>query len=136
MIRCWPIIKTVKTPVSLSHVRRPSRLHRIAAVATSKPAIIGWLCIATVGLIPPLFVAPTALPAAVSGNTGPVATSPWAGADVLPLPTGWEIIGQPVRLPELPSGLGLPPSERTPVPEPSSLALLAMAIAAMVWRFR
>lgn len=138
---CWP--KVHAAPAShvhrVRHTRRIGRsVKRAGGIAISKPAIIGWTCLAVGALIPSLLVAPAALPAAVAARTGPVETSPWAGIDMLPPTNEWPDIGPTLLLPDMPLVPDVPITQPVqPVSEPSSLALLVTALVAFaVWRRR
>lgn len=109
------------------HYRRAQRFKRAA-----------WVCIAVgtgtgVAVVPRLFQSPPPLPSppavTTSGNALP--ERQWAiPSAATGTPSSWPIIGPPVLLPDVPAAEA--PTTPLSVPEPSSLALLATAVAAML----
>lgn len=123
---------------------RPHRIGRIgrraAGIATTKPAIVGWLCTAIgAGMWglgwPYTEMGPTS--GALAGGAAPVAyLPPEIDTDILAgLPPGTELL-----VPEsIPVEIVAATGSTQPIPEPSSLALLGTAIAVLVlavWRMR
>jgi hypothetical protein len=129
---CWPLNKAVKHRAGIAPVRRVRRFRRVAAVAVSKPAIVGWICISTWWPVP------------VGQATAPPRPLPAIAADTSP--TDW-LAGQlafaappdccsPAPPPDIPAPPPVPPEtpqtpQTPPVPEPGSLALLATGLAAL-----
>lgn len=145
-----------KKAAGIATVRRARpvrRLGKVAAVAKSKPAIVGWICIATIGGGFGLSQIPASNDAAKRdtlpsiGSTGPLAFLPLrAGTDEFftlqpgheanfAIPPGTvEILLPPVGFAAPPDFPPKPQPEQpeaptTPVPEPSGLLLLAAAVA-------
>lgn len=129
---CRPIIKA--KPAHYKGSAHPRRLHRVAAAVTSKPAIVGWLCIAVGGgllIFPPTHVAgkintaPAQIAAPSDFGLGFV---PFQQNDIgntvefqIPPAIEWPVIGPPVLLPDVPL---VPTTPGQPTPEPSSLWML------------
>lgn len=128
--RCRPLFTTVKSR-SAPRVHHPRRLHRVAHAAISKPAIVGWLCVAVTGWPAPLgqpaiASIPSASPT-ITADSSPWDVLPCCAVDVPPPTIEIPIIGPPVLLPDVPL---VPPTPPTRVPEPRSLAMLATALVA------
>ena len=138
---CWPIFRP-----AASHVARHVRRHRIGRVvrhaayaATSKPAIIGFVCV----VLPGGFWA--GWPSAGLPTPGGQPTGQYT--DIAPsLPTEYPSSllysprsGGASAAPEAESRQAVAPSRgrRLSIPEPASLTLLVTALASLVvWRFR
>jgi hypothetical protein len=135
IINCWPV-RIVKHAAKHAIKRRPRRLHhharRAAGFATSKPAVIGYVCVAvggiggTVSIFSPSPEAPRIDTQAIGG-----------GFDIESFgPTAPQF---PLLSPGLPPVIGptLPPETPTMrIPEPGSALLLATAVVAAIAAIR
>ena len=138
ILHCWPLYRAVKHAVrhAIKRHHRPSRhAHRIARVVASKPAIIGYVCVAVTGG----FIAN--LPQFTQwGNISNIPATGTTFDDFpippLPLLSGGTSAGDASPLAERPWAAPLS-RDGHPIPEPSSLALLLPALTAVaVWMRR
>ncbi len=113
MIRCWPLFGRIKHARHFIKHHRPRRLgrhaRRAAGIAVSKPAIVGYVCVAVGG---------------IGSDVSIFSPSPEAPKiDTPALAGGFDIESFGPTAPQFPL---LSETPNTPIPEPGSLALLAL----------